>query len=121
MARVIDADEQAEQPEPPVARIDAVLPLDRPWRWLEQGWRDFTRAPQIGLLYGFGLVAASVALTLLLAVAGEIHLLLPCPGGFFILPPLLVAGLYNTSRSLEAGKTPRFTDALVLWRAPGQL
>lgn len=107
--------------EPPVVATDGILPLDRPWCWLALGWGDFTRAPQIGLLYGFGLVAASVALTLLLALAGEIHLLLPCTGGFFILAPLLVAGLYNTSRSLEAGKTPRFTDVLMVWRAPGQL
>lgn len=107
--------------EPPVVATDGVLPLDRPWHWLERGWHDFRRAPQIGLLYGFGLVAASIGLTLLLAVSGEIHLLLPCTGGFFILAPLLVAGLYQTSRSLEAGVTPRFTDTLVSWRAPGQL
>jgi uncharacterized membrane protein len=110
-----------ERTQVPVAQVVGILPLDRPGRWLKLGWRDFTRAPQIGLLYGFGLVAASVALSLLLATANEIHLLLPCMGGFLILAPLLVAGLYNTSRSLEAGKTPKFTDALMLWRAPGQL
>jgi uncharacterized membrane protein len=118
MARVVDAD---EHPEPPVVPADGTLPLDRPWRWLERGWRDLASAPQIGLLYGFGLAAASMALTLVLAVTGEIHLLLPCTGGFFILAPLLVAGLYNTSRSLEAGQRPKFTDVLLLWRAPGQL
>ncbi|TXL71819.1 DUF2189 domain-containing protein [Vineibacter terrae] len=107
--------------EPPILPGDGSLPLDRPWTWLERGWRDFTRAPEIGLFYGFGLVACSWALTLALAVAGEIHLLLPFTGGFFIVAPLLVAGLYDTSRRLELGERPRLGTALMAWRAPGQL
>ncbi|MCW5745364.1 MAG: DUF2189 domain-containing protein [Alphaproteobacteria bacterium] len=118
MSDAVDVD-QNEQP--PLIPVDDQLPLDRPWQWLEKGWRDFTRAPQIGLFYGFGLVAASWALTLTLAVSGEIHLFLPFTGGFFILAPLLVAGLYDTSRRLEAGTRPTLGSALMAWRAPGQL
>ena len=110
-----------EDEEPPVLHDGGTVPLERPWQWLAQGWADFTRAPEIGLFYGFGLVSASWALVLLLAVAGEIHLLLPFTGGFFIVAPLLVAGLYDASRRLELGQRPRLSAALMAWRAPRQL
>lgn len=118
MSQTADADQNEE---PPALPTDGTLPIERPWIWLEKGWRDFTRAPEIGLFYGFALVAASWALTLLLAVLGEIHLLLPFTGGFFIVAPLLVAGLYDASRRLEKGQRPRLSTSLMAWRAPGQL
>jgi uncharacterized membrane protein len=118
MSHVVDADQDEE---PPIRPDDRKLPLDRPWNWLERGWRDFARAPEIGLFYGCGLVAASWAMALVLAVAGEFHLLLPFTGGFFIVAPLLVAGLYDTSRRLELGERPRLSTALMAWRAPRQL
>ncbi len=110
-----------EDEEPPVLPDGATVSLEQPWQWLAQGWSDFTRAPEIGLFYGFGLVSVSWALVLLLAVAGEIHLLLPFTGGFFIVAPLLVAGLYDTSRRLELGQRPRLSTTLMAWRAPRQL
>jgi uncharacterized membrane protein len=118
MSHAVDADPNEE---PPARLTDGTLPIERPWIWLEKGWRDFTRAPEIGLFYGAALVAASWALTLLLAVLGEFHLLLPFTGGFFILAPLLVAGLYDASRRLELGQRPRLSTSLMAWRAPGQL
>lgn len=107
--------------EPPVIATGEVLPLDRPWHWLEAGWRDFMRTPTIGLLYGGALVGASWALVLVVAIFGEIHLLLPLSGGFFILAPILVAGLYDTSRRLQRGEPVSPMLALFGWRAAGQL
>ncbi|MBL8673306.1 MAG: DUF2189 domain-containing protein [Rhodospirillales bacterium] len=107
--------------EPPVVPADGSLPLDRPWLWMERGWADFKRAPAIGLLYGMGFVGASWTLVTLLAIAGDIHMLLPLTGGFFILAPLLVAGLYETSRRLELGRPATVGGAFLAWRAPGQL
>lgn len=118
MSNVVGTDKDEE---PPVRPHDDQLPLDRPWNWLERGWRDFVRTPEIGLFYGCALVAASWAMALTLAVAGEFHLLLPFTGGFFIVAPLLVAGLYDTSRRLALGERPRLSTALMAWRAPRQL
>lgn len=118
MSHVADADQNEE---PPVRPDDRELPLDRPWMWLEKGWRDFVRTPEIGLFYGCALAAASWAMALILAVAGEFHLLLPFTGGFFIVAPLFVAGLYDTSRRLALGERPKLSTALMAWRAPRQL
>lgn len=118
MARTIEAEHDET---PPLRRHDSDLPLDRPWHWLALGWRDFTRVPHIGLAYGGALVAASIGLTLFLALSGDLHLLLPLTGGFFIVAPLLVAGLYDTSRRLELRQPATLGTALTAWRAPGQL
>ncbi len=58
-------------------------------------------------------------LTLGLVFTGKVYLLLPLSGGFFIVAPLLVAGLYDTSRRLELGQQPTLATALLAWRAPG--
>lgn len=116
MAETGAADEEA-----PRIAVDEGLPLDRPWLWLEKGWSDFRRAPAIGLLWGLGLVAACWVVTLSLVFTGKVYLLLPLSGGFFIVAPLLVAGLYDTSRRLELGERPTVATALLAWRAPGQL
>lgn len=95
--------------------------VDRPWVWLAAGWNDLRRAPHVGLAYGFLIAGASWALIAALYVREMIYLLLPMTAGFFILAPLVAAGLYDTSRRLERGEHVDLRTAIGAWRAPGQL
>jgi uncharacterized membrane protein len=74
---------------------------DRPWTWLEAGWRDLMASPHIGFFYGGAVVAAGWALVLLLLAADTTWAVLPATAGFFLVAPLLGAGLYETSRRRE--------------------
>jgi uncharacterized membrane protein len=81
-----------------------VVPNDRPWAWLEAGWRDLMATPHIGFFYGGAVVAAGWALVLLLLAAGATWAVLPAVAGFFLVGPVVAAGLYETSRRREAGE-----------------
>lgn len=81
-----------------------IVPVDRPWRWLEAGWRDLMAAPAIGFFYGGAIVAASWVLILLLLALGAAWAVLPAVAGFFLVAPVVAAGLYETSRRREAGE-----------------
>ena len=98
----------------------AVAP-DRPWAWLAAGWRDFSRAPHVGVAYGIGVVAASWIVVLALHRYDMAYLMLPATAGFFLVAPLIAAGIYETSRRLELGGRVDLGTALLAWRAPGQL
>jgi uncharacterized membrane protein len=99
-----------------------LVPLDRPWNWLAQGWRDLMRAPQVSLVYGAVLVVISFALTIGLYLADLLYLLLPLAAGFMLVAPLLAVGLYETSRRLAAGESVSLEAALGAWRRnPGQV
>lgn len=90
----------------PAARAGGIriVPVDRPWRWLEAGWRDLMASPAIGFFYGGLIVLASWALVLLLLAAGAAWAVLPAIAGFFLVAPVIAAGLYETSRRREAGE-----------------
>ena len=109
-----------EEPAPAARPIKGVQP-DAVWRWLELGWRDFRRAPTVGLAYGIGAVLASYAVCFVLVLGNKAELLLPATGGFFILAPLIVSGLYDVSRRLEAGQPVSLWTALFAWRSSGQI
>jgi uncharacterized membrane protein len=83
--------------------IRSVKDIDRSGHWLSQGWKDFKRVPGISLAYGGAFVLIGVALTFGLAAAGLSSLILPLAGGLVIIAPILVVGLYDVSRRLEAG------------------
>jgi len=79
-------------------------------RWLAAGWRDVRRTPIASLAYG-----------LLFAIGGDLLLVslwqrpqyfLVAISGFFIVAPLLCAGLYELSRRSERGQDSRFVDSL---------
>lgn len=94
----------------PIRQIPAAQPL----RWLALGWSDFKRA---GWPSGFhGLVVASGGL-LILAVAIQFTVLLPgAVSGFVLVGPILATGLYEISRRLAGGQTPRLAHVIGAWQ-----
>jgi uncharacterized membrane protein len=77
--------------------------VDRSGHWLAAGWRDFLQTPRVSLIYGGAFVIISFLLSFGLITAGLGSLVLPLTGGFVILAPILVVGLYDVSRRLERG------------------
>jgi uncharacterized membrane protein len=95
--------EAAPVPQPMPARVRQVA-TDRPWVWLAAGWHDLMAAPQIGFAYGLALTFAGWVLAGLMLWAGIAWAILPATAGFFLVAPLLAAGLYETSRRREQGE-----------------
>jgi len=89
-------------PEPMPVTIRQVA-TDRPWVWLALGWRDLMAMPHVGFAVGAGLALAGWALLLALLWAGVPWAILPATAGFFLVAPLLAAGLYEASRRRERG------------------
>ncbi|WP_372622846.1 DUF2189 domain-containing protein [Falsiroseomonas sp.] len=89
---------------------------DRPWKWVEAGWRDLMAAPHIGFFYGGAVVAAGWALVLLLIAVDAMWAVLPAVAGFFLVAPLLGAGLYETSRRRELGEPISLPIAFMAFR-----
>lgn len=94
----------------PLARVG----FGDPFRWLAAGWRDFTRAPLIGLFYGACFVAMGWFLLATFKHAPAYTLALSA--GFLLMGPFLCLGLYDASRSLEQGIKPSFLRSLMAWR-----
>lgn len=94
-----DAQQTAQRPV-----VVHQVPPDRPWAWLTAGWADLLANPQIGFFYGGTLTLAGWLMALLLLWAGSAWAILPASAGFFMVAPLLAAGLYEASRLREAGQ-----------------
>lgn len=91
-----------------------------PLRWLQLGWRDFRRAPGIGLFYGACFMLMGWALVKVFDSSPAFVLALS--GGFLLVGPFLCLGLYRVSQRLEVGEAPEFSDSLFAWQArTGQL
>ena len=88
--------------------------LGAPLRWLQLGWRDFARAPVIGLFYGACFAAMGWALLLLFQRAPAYVLALSA--GFLLMGPFMCLGLYDASRQLERDELPRLAASLTAWR-----
>ena len=96
----------------PAAGLRTLYAAD-PLRWLQLGWRDFLRAPVIGLFYGTCFVAMGWALLTVYEHAPAYMLALSA--GFLLVGPFLCLGLYRTSQRLEEGHRPDFGDSLLAW------
>ena len=83
--------------------------------WLALGWRDFRRAPAIGLFYGGCFMAMGWAL--LGVFESSPAYVLALSGGFLLVGPFLCLGMYRVSQQLENGEQPVFTESLLAWRA----
>ena len=92
--------------------------LDRPLAWLKAGWRDLRSNPVASLAYG--LLFAIVGDFVLLFAWRTPYLFSAAISGFFLIAPLLAAGLYEISRRQAAGMASTFIDSLAGWRRNGQ-
>ena len=109
-------DGETPPPPPPPTVFDIRLnPLgwSDPFRWLAAGWRDFRRAPGIGLFYG-GCFAA-MGWLLLKVFEYSPAWTLALSAGFLLVGPFLCIGLYDVSRRLERGEKPDFGESLTAW------
>jgi uncharacterized membrane protein len=90
------------------------LTLRDPLRWLALGWRDFRRAPAIGLFYGACFALMGWALLEVYEYAPAY--VLGLSAGFLLVGPFLGMGLYYVSEQLERGARPDFAGSLLAWR-----
>ncbi len=90
------------------------VPLGAPFQWLALGWQDFRRAPLIGLF--FGAVFAAMGWALVWSFQHVPAAVVGLSAGFLLVGPFLCTGLYQASRELEQGRTPRLADCLTAWR-----
>lgn len=102
------ADEAHSTPIPGINR----LRLSDPFGWLQLGWQDIRRAPAPSLAYGLFMVVFSYAVTYLVLNTGDYILLFSLVTGFVLLGPALAFGLYEISRQLQEGRTPRIGHCL---------
>ncbi len=86
-----------------------------PLRWLRAGWRDFARAPAIGLFYGAAFMVMGWALAKVYEHAPAYVMALAA--GFLLTGPFLCLGLYHVSRSLERGEPPDFGRSLLAFES----
>ena len=102
------------------ARVDAApirlnpLAATAPFQWLKLGWRDFTRAPLLGLFYGACFAFMGGVLMLLFRHAPAYVLALSA--GFLLVGPFLCLGLYDASRRLERHEPLSLGRSLLAWR-----
>lgn len=102
--------------------INEIPEVDRSGRWLSAGWRDFRKTPGVSLAYGGAFVVISFVLVYGLIAAGLGSLVLPLAGGFIMLGPILVVGLYDVSRRLEKNQPARLADVFSAFgESAGQL
>ena len=95
---------------PPAIRLRS-LGWRAPLNWLALGWRDFIRAPAIGLFYGACFMGMGWALLAVFEHTPAYTLALSA--GFLLMGPFLCLGLYRVSQRLEAGEKPGFKDSLL--------
>ena len=113
---MVDTPSQVPEAEPQQPTAPIVLrPLrwSSPFRWLALGWRDFIRAPFIGLFYGACFMVMGWALLKVFENAPAYTLALSA--GFLLMGPFLCLGLYRVSQRLENGDKPDFGDSLLAW------
>ena len=111
MSTTIDRHEaKVEQAFPEVRSVG----LEAPWRWLQGGLEDLHRGGGASLFYGACYTLCGWLLYLVFQKAYALFAGLTT--GFLLLGPLLAMGLYDISRRLERGETPRLQPTLSCWR-----
>ena len=98
---------------PPIRRV----PPGRPFAWLAQGFRDMRGNLVESLAYG--VVLAAIGWVIWTYTAGRPQQFTASITGFFLLAPLLAAGLYEISRRHELGLDTGFGESLQGWRRSG--
>ena len=93
------------------------MPPGRPFTWLAQGLRDLHGNLVESLAYG--LIVATIGWTIWTYTSGRPQQFTASITGFFLLAPLLAAGLYEISRRHELGLDTGFGESLQGWRRSG--
>lgn len=93
------------------------VPLGRPFAWLVLGWRDMRGNPGESLIYG--VVVAALGWLIWAYANDKPQLLTASVTSFFLIAPLLAAGLYEISRRQELGMSTSFGESLQAWRRSG--
>ena len=106
-------EETTVSPRPPAVKINTISFADVTSS-LAAGWRDFLRAPLIGLFFGGIYAAGGIAIYLLLKVYHEPWWIIPIAVGFPLIGPFVAVGLYETSRRLEAGEPLKWGEILTV-------
>ena len=84
---------------------------------LAAGWRDFRRAPLMGLFFSVVYVLGGWAIYYCMFVTEQIWWAIPMTVGFPLLAPFLAVGLYEVSHRLEQNRDYTLGDILsVVWR-----
>jgi uncharacterized membrane protein len=90
------------------------VPPGRPFVWLAQGLRDMRGNLVESLVYGVAL--AAIGWLIWTYTAGRPQQFTASITGFFLVAPLLAAGLYEISRRHELGMDTGFGESLQGWR-----
>lgn len=93
-------------PSHPVASTGA---LAEPLHWLSLGWRDFRRAPGVGLAYG---LMVTIMGWLTFTLGNHPYFIAAAISGFLLVGPILGAGLIQAARILETGRNASFDGSL---------
>lgn len=93
------------------------VPPGRPFVWLAQGFHDLRGNLVESLAYGA--IVAAIGWTIWTYAAGQPQPFTASITGFFLLAPLLAAGLYEISRRHELGLDTGFGESLQGWRRSG--
>ena len=72
---------------------------------LRLGWRDFRRAPAIGIAVSALFSIVGIIIFAQLFVWGERYWVIPIAAGFPLIGPFAAVGIYEVSRRLEAGQS----------------
>ncbi len=114
-----DATEQvAQTPLPRINKVD----IERPWQWLQAGWRDLRATPTIGPVYGALYAVLGLGLVTFLWLNQVLYVSLPLGSMFILLGPILAVGLYSVSQDRMDGRQPSLARSLTAWRAnPSQI
>jgi uncharacterized membrane protein len=95
---------------PVINRVDAGAVLG----WLRSGWQDVRQAGLSSLFYGVCFAVAGWLMQRVFAHAYALFAALIT--GFLLLGPFLAMGLYELSRRIECGESPRLVPSLAAWR-----
>ncbi len=103
----LDEQNSSKPPEPlPFVAPCRTLAITAPLRWLTLGWKDFTRAPKLSLVYGLALTLLSLLISVVTWRYGTMALYLGLATGFMFMGPILAVGLYSISLQLDEGRKP---------------
>jgi uncharacterized membrane protein len=85
------------------------IAVGEPLRWVSQGFRDFRRAPAVGIAYG---LMVTVMGWLVFALGNHPYFIAAAVSAFLLLGPIVGAGLIEASRAMAAGENPTFETSL---------